>query len=298
MLIGASLDKFLIKSLIRFFQEGRMDSVALLLANTAFLIIIVRFVARFVHATRGIIVQLIASISCSVLLIVFPPSGFFLLLNFGLFIAICFPVWEWLRASFYVFCTASLVGGLLFVVDSYWPSSLSFQLIIFLVLSTLLLSYLRRQYVEQRTAGEQHNFVQEYTIQLFGERFVVTGFIDTGNECTELFSNDPVHFLHIQLLNETKFAALKEALHEWEEQESFDQVTFNRYGLTNIRFVGVKNMFGETKLSLAFKGGVIQERIEHPCYFVFVSSAQRFPKDASLLLHVSMLAHFKNEGGS
>ena len=275
-----------------------MDSVALLLANAAFLIIIVRFVARFVHATRGIIVQLIASISCSVILIIFPHHGLLLLLNFGLFIVICFPVREWLRASFFVFCTASLIGGLLFVVDSYWPSSLSFQLIIFIVLSTLLLGFLRRQYVEQRTEEGQHKFVQEYSIQLFGERFEVTGFIDTGNECNELFSNDPVHFLHIQLLNETKFAALKEALREWEEKESFDRVTFNQYGLTNIRFVGVKNMFGETKLSLAFKGGVIQDSIEHPCYFVFVSSAQNFPKNASLLLHVSMLNYFKNEGGS
>ncbi len=275
-----------------------MDSVALLLANTAFLMIIIRFVARFVYATRGIIIQLIASISCSVMLIILPHHGLLFLLNFGLFIAICFPVREWLRASFYVFCTASLVGGLLFVADSYWPTSLSFQLIIFLILTIVLLNYLRRQYGEQRTAREQHNFVQQYTIQLFGETLEVTGFIDTGNECTELFSNDPVHFLHIELLNETKFAALKEALHEWEEKESFNQVTFNRYGLTNIRFVGVNNMFGETKLSLAFKGGVIQDTIEHPCYFVFVSSAKNFPKDASLLLHVSMLTHFKNEGGS
>lgn len=275
-----------------------MDSIALLLANTAFLMIIVRFVARFVHATRGILVQLIASTSCSVMLIIFPHHGLLFLLNFGLFIAICFPVREWLRASFYVLCTASLVGGLLFVVDSYWPSSLSFQLIIFLVLSVLLLGFLRRQYVEQRTAGEQQNFVQEYSIQLFGEKFVVKGFIDTGNECTELFSNDPVHFLHNQLLNDPKYVALKEALHEWEEQESFDQVTFNQYGLTNIRFVGVKNMFGETKLSLAFKGAVIQDTFEHPCYFVFVSSSQNFPKNASLLLHVSMITHFKNEGGS
>ena len=275
-----------------------MDSVALLLANTAFLMIIIRFVARFIYATRGIIVQLIASISCSIMLIIFPHHGLLFLLNFVLFIAICFPVREWIKASFYVFCTASLVGGLLFVADSYWPTSLSFQLIIFLVISTLLLGYLRRQYVEQRTAKEQHNFVQQYSIQLFGEQFEVTGFIDTGNECTEVFSNDPVHFLHIQLLNETKYGELKEALHDWEEQESFDQVTFNQYGLTNIRFVGVKNMFGETKLSLAFKGGVIQGTVEHPCYFVFVSSAQHFPKNASLLLHVSMLAHFKNEGGS
>ena len=275
-----------------------MDSVALLLVNIAFLMIIIRFVARFIYATRGIIAQLIASISCSVMLIIFPHHGLLFLLNFVLFIAICFPVRVWMKASFYVFCTASLVGGLLFVVDSYWPTSLSFQLIIFLVLSTLLLGYLRRQYVEQRTTKEQENFVQQYSIQLFGEIFEVTGFIDTGNECTEVFSNDPVHFLHIQLLNETKYGELKEALHDWEEQEKFDQVTFNRYGLTNIRFVGVKNMFGETKLALAFKGGVIQERIEHPCYFVFVSSAQNFPKNASLLLHVSMLAHFKNEGGS
>ena len=275
-----------------------MDSVALLLANTAFLMLIIRFVARFIYATRGIIVQLIASISCSVMLIVFPHHGLLFLLNFVVFIAICFPVRDWMRASFYVFCTASLVGGLLFVVGSYWPTSLSFQLIIFLVLSTVLLGYLRHQYVEQRTSNEQHNFVQQYTIQLFGQRFVVTGFIDTGNECTEVFSNDPVHFIHIQLLNEPKFAALKEALYEWEEQEKFDQVTFNQYGLTNIRFVGVKNMFGETKLSLAFKGGVIQDTIEHSSYFVFVSSAQNFPKNASLLLHVSMLFHFKNEGGS
>lgn len=275
-----------------------MDSVALLLANTAFLMIIIRFVARFIYATRGIIVQFIASISCSVMLIFFPHHGLLFLLNFVLFIAICFPVREWMRASFYVFCTASLVGGLLFVVDSYWPTSLSFQLIIFLVLSTFLLGFLRRQYVEQRTSKEQHNFVQQYTIQLFGERFVVTGFIDTGNECTEVFSNDPVHFLHIQLLNEPKFAALKEALYEWENKEKFDQVTFNQYGLTNIRFVGVKNMFGETKLSLAFKGGVIQDTIEHSSYFVFVSGAQDFPNNASLLLHVSMLSHFKNEGGS
>lgn len=275
-----------------------MDSVALLLANTAFLMIIIRFVARFIYATRGILVQLIASISCSVMLIIFPHHGLLFLVNFVIFIVICFPVREWVKASFFVFCTASLVGGLLFVVESYWPTSLSFQLIIFLILSTLLLGYLRRQYVEQRTSKEQHNFVQQYTIQLFDETFTVTGFIDTGNECTELFSNDPVHFLHIQLLNEPKFAALKEALHEWEEQESFDQVTFNRYGLTNIRFVAVKNMFGETKLSLAFKGGVIQDTFVLPSYFVFVSSAQNFPKNASLLLHVSMLAHFKNEGGS
>ena len=275
-----------------------MDSVALLLANTAFLMIIIRFVARFIYATRGIIIQLIASISCSVMLITFPHHGLLFLLNFVVFIVICFPVREWLRASFYVLCTASLVGGLLFVVDSYWPTSLSFQLIIFLVLSILLLGYLRRQYVEQRTSNEQHNFVQEYTIQLFGETFVVTGFIDTGNECTELFSNDPVHFLHIQLLNEPKYAALKEALYEWEEKESFDQVAFNQYGLINIRFVAVKNMFGETKVSLAFKGGVLQDTVEHSSYFVFVSNSQKFPKNASLLLHVSMLAHFKNEGGS
>ena len=275
-----------------------MDSVALLLANTAFLMIIIRFVARFVYATRGIIAQLIASISCSVMLIIFPHHGLLFLLNFGLFIAICFPVREWLMASFYVFCTASLVGGLLFVAESYWPTSLSYQLIVFLVLSTLLLFYLRRQYLEQRTEREQHNYVQQYLISLLGERFEVTGFIDTGNECTEVFSNDPVHFLRNELLNETKFAALKEALQEWEEREAFNQVTFNEYGLTNIRFVGVKNMFGETKLSLAFKGGVIQDSIEHPCYFVFVSSAQNFPKNASLLLHVSMLTYFKNEGGS
>ena len=54
-----------------------MDSVALLLANTAFLMIIVRFVARFVYATRGIIVQLIASISYSVYLLSFLIMGFF-----------------------------------------------------------------------------------------------------------------------------------------------------------------------------------------------------------------------------
>ena len=275
-----------------------MDSVALLLANTAFLMIIVRFVARFVYATRGIIIQFIASISCSVMLIIFSTHGLLILLNFGLFIAICFPVREWLKASLYVFCTASLVGGLLFVVESYWPKSLSFQIIIFLTLSTLLLHYLRRQYVEQQTEREHRNFVQKFTIQLLGEQFEVTGFIDTGNECTEVFSNDPVHFLHIQLLNEPKFTALKEALCEWEEKETFDQVTFNQYGLTNIRFVGVKNMFGETKLSLAFKGEVIQGKLEHSCYFVFVSGKQNFPKSASLLLHVSMLAHFKNEGGS
>lgn len=251
--------------------------------NAAYIFILLRFVTSLLKIEHKILRQLCAACISSLLLIILPLELFYIICNY-IFVILCsFPRQKFFHALISMFCASMLLGGVLFALSEYWPTSSTFKILLFITLSFILLILIKRYYIQNSEVQKQPPSIS-ISLHLFQKQWNAVGFIDTGNRCVEPISQYPVHFVQSNLLTEEEFAelVLPYQLRAHGYEPDFP-LLFSR----KIRFIPIQTINDQkSKTVVGFLGKVSYLELSTPCYFVFVDN-QSFPHEAEVLLHCS-----------
>lgn len=248
---------------------------------------ILQFVQQFIFTNRSMKWQLFASISSSILLLICPKNEWFYCANFMATISVCFPLRQFIKATFAAFCSASFIGGMLFVLYSVWPKTTFVQLILFLIVTFIILIQLLTSI---KAASRKHLTVLCH-IKLANEWIEVNGFIDSGNGCVEPISQLPVHFLLPKLLERGGFQEIQRMLAYWDNHQKLPDDHLEVFSKYHCRFISLQTIHSSSSLAIAFPGEWGNSEATSSCYFVFMMSGGRFPNGAQVLFHQSLLHH-------
>lgn len=276
-----------------------MEIVQAIAISTIYQLILLRFVHHYISEMRSIQMQIIACIVSSFIAQCFTTHFISIGISFIVFILLAFPKKLFFKASVTCLFVAFFVGGMLFVVNENIAISGQRTLILFIATTIIGLYAIFRKGKTLKTETVQRKFVLQVKIELFDIQLMVDGFVDSGNECVEVLSGSPVHFIKYEEIAMYLEASFHSALHQWNAKEPYNVRMFNEIIQTQIRFVSLRTINNPHHIVLAFRGKItVENEPTQSCYFVLIKGREKFPGNAQMLLHASMLAKIHIEGGS
>lgn len=266
----------------------------LVLISTMFNYLLLRFTQDVTQAVGKKWRLLLSAFVSSVIAIGFYPSKLALILSFFILIGTAFQFKRafFLKQGFVLLCATFLLGGLLNVVQTYAVMKLkgSYFLIIVAVASLSLL-IIKNRWFSLWKDNIQQKFKTKCDIRFLECNLNLNAFIDTGNECIEPISRQPVHFLSLKATNEYLPAGFLKALNDWKQEEPFNISMFPKNVLRKIRFVSITTVQQTSMFVLAFRceALTLYDQTFDGHYIVFTQNDAKFPQQADIILHFSML---------
>ncbi|WP_332647987.1 sigma-E processing peptidase SpoIIGA [Lysinibacillus sp. 54212] len=266
----------------------------LVLISTLFNYLLLRFTQDVTQAIGKKWRLLLSAFVSSVIAIGFYPSKLALILSFVVLIGTAFQFKRafFLKQGFVLLCATFLLGGLLNVVQTYAVMNLkgSYFLII-VVIASLSLLLIKNRWVSLWKDNLQQKFKTKCDIRILDCSLNLDAFIDTGNECIEPISRQPVHFLSLKATSQYLPSSLLDALNDWKQEEPFNISMFPKKVLRTIRFVSITTVQQKSLYVLAFRCDAVtlNDKTFEGHYIVFTQNDAKFPQQADIILHFSML---------
>ena len=144
----------------------------------------------------------------------------------------------------------------------------------------------------------QARYVVTCKLSLGDTELELRGFIDTGNMCTEPISQQPVHFISYQAIQEKLPTTVQEALTTWDAKSPYNLSMFPREWLTMIRLIPLSTIQHRTIVpAFRLTEWFIDQTKLSGHYVVLTKNDTHFPEQADMMLHVLALSNQNNKGG-
>ncbi|MFJ7825036.1 sigma-E processing peptidase SpoIIGA [Psychrobacillus sp. NPDC096623] len=240
----------------------------------------------------------LSALTAGVITVVFSHSMSTVFLSFFAMILIAF--WkkrsQIIKAIILTLLASVFAGGLLTAIAPlYVNSSNLFMIINFALIATGGLYFLAKHVLHLNIAQSERELLYPSNITLFGVSKELTLFIDSGNVCTEPLSNDPVHFVAAEMLQEVLPPALFEAIRDWE----FDGMTgldkIPKEYATKVRLIPLATIHKHKTwvVGIKYDQWIIGDQALPKGYIVMTRAKEKFPHEADGILHSSSYFHLK-----
>lgn len=208
---------------------------------------------------------------------------------------------SWSGASILVLIGSLFAGGILTV----FTERLMFSNIIHTVLVCALLAYitlylLKVKWLNVRVARHLSSYNMNSQLSIWNRQVDILVFIDTGNQCSEPLSGDPVHFVSLQSIRKILPEELVSPLKSWDPKGMPKIASFPQHFQKGIRLIRLQTVQGNTwAAGFKFEKWLIGEGSELKSgYIVLTKEDNRYPEGAGAILHVSALESITNERGT
>lgn len=241
--------------------------------------------------------RLVASaLASSIVATILSPSLFASILSFILLIGIAFSfrIYSFIIQGSWLVVGTLLAGGLLTALQ---PILQGRSWLTYILLSAsaacIGLALVKLNWHKKLQDAVQQSFLTSCELQLFEQALTVSAFIDTGNECVEPLSRQPVHFLSYKAVQEQLAPSLKTALEQWQEDAPLNVSMFPVEFRKAIRFVPITTIQENTVIVPALRVSCLQVQGKSYAghYIIFTKNDARFPQDAEMILHVFILTN-------
>lgn len=266
----------------------------LVLISTMFNYLLLRFTQDVTRAVGKKWRLLLSAFVSSVIAIGFYPSKLALIVSFFVLIGTAFQYKRafLIKQGFVLLCATFLLGGLLNVVQTYAVMNLKGSyFFIIVVIASLSLLLIKNRWFSLWKDNLQQKFKTKCDIHFLHCDLALTAFIDTGNECIEPISRQPVHFLSLKATKQALPELFLQALNDWNQEEPFNISMFPKNVLRTIRFVSITTVQQKSVYVLAFRCDklTLNDQTFEGHYIVFTQNDAKFPQQADIILHFSML---------
>ena len=230
--------------------------------------------------------------------VAFSNHIFTIFMTFFLMIGIAF--WkkrsQMLKAISLTLLATLFAGGLLTAISPmYSKSGTLFMLVNFALIVIgglyLLTKNVLRIHIDQSDRG----LVFQSNLTLFGKMKELRLFIDSGNVCKEPISNDPVHFIAAEVLQDVIPKALFEAITKWEFDKNKGMDEIPSEFTSKLRLIPIATVQQEKTwvIGLKYDDWVVQGQVLPKGYIVMTKLREKFPHGAEGILHSSTYYHLK-----
>lgn len=215
-----------------------------------------------------------------------------LLLSFVCLVGIAF---SWRPRAFIVqgswlLVSTLIVGGFLTMLQPFIVDE-PFTLALFFLLASGVLIVVSKGWQHKLLATAQQDYVVGCELVMGCLQLHVRAYIDTGNECKEPLSGQPVHFIDFHEVASRLPATFCEGLRTWRVEQPTNLTMFPEEHLSRIRFVQVATVHQKPQLVLAFRVDDLRIDSQHYMghYVVFTQNEASFPQQAEMILQVCIL---------
>lgn len=271
--------------------------------NMLFNYVILSFANKVVNGKSTYGRLILASFVGAIPVTLFPTSSIAVIVSFfGMTILAFGKTFEpWKNSAVMVLIGAVIAGGLLtaFQYRIQIPKG-NISVLIYVVVAYVALYYMKKKWLDVRTARRISEMTAESTLCIWGERIPVSVFVDSGNSCTEPLSGAPVHFVSLAVLDDYIPADLKESLLLWNPLGSASLSNFPNTYLKGIRLVRLQTVQGSSwAVGMKFEDWIIEGGdVLEQGYIVLTEEDRRYPDGAGAILHVSALETINVERGT
>lgn len=206
---------------------------------------------------------------------------------------------QWRKSASVALLGALFAGGLLTALQLQIQSFSGYKAVFFYSLTAYgALYYVKVKWREVRTAESISELKAESTLSIWESEIPVKVFVDSGNNCTEPLSGNPVHFVSFSVVEDFIEKDLKQFLFAWDPQKSPSIVDFPSQYQKELRLVKLLTVQGVSwAIGLKYKKWSIEGGEElAPGYIVLTKDDQRYPENAQAILHVSAMESIGERG--
>lgn len=202
---------------------------------------------------------------------------------------------NWPLAAANTLIGALFAGGLLTVIQPLLANA-SWYVVLIVAGSVLIISLagVRKNWFRINLTALKDSYVGQVTIRLFQQEFQLTSYSDTGNQCIEPLSGNPVHFISADKMKSFIPHDLWQYLYEFEgnASENFQDIPlpFRSY----LRLIRLQTVQNQSTWAIGIKVDHIRlktktEQTLAPCYIVLTKNSKHFPRQTDVILHASTL---------
>lgn len=262
----------------------------LIFINALYNWLLLQFVETLFRERLNVVRKYIAVFCSAIVATIFINSSWVALCSFMIAICIAYGFnWHklWRRGGV-LFLASCLLGGILSVITPYFYSNPT--LYFSTVVSIFLLYSLQRVWLHITNQRIQAHYASTVQVQFLGQLLKIRAFCDSGNNCVEPISGQPVHFLAVDALSNEKHGPFIQALQSWDAEKPFDISMFPLSYQPLLRFVRLQTIqASSTVLAFRMKQLTIGDITYENHYLVLTKDASRFPQQAKLILHCSVV---------
>ena len=245
----------------------------------------------------------LSALTAGVITVVFSHSISAIFLSFFVMIAIAF--WkkrsQIIKAITLTLLASVFAGGLLTAITPlYHNSSNLFMIINFAIIATGGLYFLTKHVLHLNIANAERELLYSSNVTLFGVSKEVMLFIDSGNVCTEPLSNDPVHFVAAEMLQEVLPYELFREISEWEFDGSAGLDKIPKEYVSKLRLIPIATIQKHKTwvIGIKYDQWIVDGQLLPKGYIVMTKAKEKFPHEADGILHSSSYYHLKKRSVS
>ena len=240
----------------------------------------------------------LASLVAGILTVTF--SNYFITVFLSFFLMIGIAFWhkrtQIIKAISLTLLASLFAGGLLTAISSFYRnSSYLFMLINFALIVTGGLYLLTKHLLNINIAQTERGLLYSSSVTLFGKAKELTLFIDSGNVCKEPLSNDPVHFVAAEVLQEILPESLFRAISKWEFDRKVGLDNLPKEFTTKLRLIPIATIQQEKTwvIGIKYENWKVDGQDLPKGYIVMTKLRDKFPHGVEGILHSSAYYHLK-----
>lgn len=240
----------------------------------------------------------LSALTAGVITVVFSHSLFAIFLSFIVMISIAF--WkkrsQIIKAIILTLLASVFAGGLLTAIAPLYDNSGNlFMIINFALIATGGLYFLTKNVLHLNIANSERELLYSSNVTLFGVSQELTLFIDSGNVCTEPLSNDPVHFVAAEMLQEILPYELFKAISEWEFEGSASLDKIPKEYVSKLRLIPIATIQKHKTwvIGIKYDQWLVDGQPLPKGYIVMTKAKEKFPHEADGILQSSSYFHLK-----
>lgn len=207
---------------------------------------------------------------------------------------------NWRKSASIALLGALFAGGLLTALQLQIQSFSGYKAVfLYSFIAYGALYYVKVKWQDVRTAKSISELSAQSTLSIWACEIPVSIFVDSGNQCTEPLSGNPVHFMSFSAVESFIPEDLKQFLLAWDPKNSPSIVNFPSQYAKELRLIKLLTVQGTSwAIGMKYKKWIIEggEALA-PGYIVLTKDDQRYPEDAQAILHVSEMEKLVGERG-
>lgn len=240
----------------------------------------------------------LSAFTAGVITVIFSHHVSTVILSFFVMIGIAF--WkkrtQIVKAITLTLLASIFAGGLLTAIaPMYSNSSNIFMIVNFALIAIGGLYFLTKHVLHLNISSAERELLYASHITLFGETKELTLFIDSGNVCKEPLSNDPVHFVAAEVLQDVLPTELFETISKWEFEKDKGLDKLSKEYATKLRLIPISTIQKEKTwvIGIKYEEWIVNDLPLPKGYIVMTRVKDKFPHGADGILHSSSYFHLK-----
>ncbi|MFB5085641.1 sigma-E processing peptidase SpoIIGA [Psychrobacillus sp. PGGUH221] len=232
-------------------------------------------------------------------------SHYFISVFLSFFLMIGIAFWrkrsQIIKAIALTLLASLFAGGLLTAIAPlYHTSSSLFMFVNFALIATGGLYLLTKHVLHINIANSERELLFSSHLRLFGQTKELTLFIDSGNVCKEPLSNEPVHFVAAEMLQDILPESLFQAICDWEFDRKVGLDNLPKEFISKLRLIPITTIQQEKTwvIGMKYDEWKVNEQNLPRGYIVMTRLRDKFPHGAEGILHSSSYYHLKKRSVS